>query len=92
MYDFNFGEENRNGLCKRLVPDVFGLEIHRMCCLFKTRNGLPQQKEEDWWWMLANLPQKKKNTPKLDLALVVNALFTRTRVMFLKYVVKYKLY
>lgn len=40
VYDLNVGEDNRNGLCKRLVPDVYALEIHRMCCLFKNRNEL----------------------------------------------------
>lgn len=25
----------RIGLCKRLVPDVYGLKIHGMCCLLK---------------------------------------------------------
>lgn len=38
VYDLNFGGDNRIGLCKRLVPDVYGLKIHGMCCLFKKQN------------------------------------------------------
>lgn len=39
VYDLSFGQDNRNGLCKRLVPDVNGPKIYRMC-LFKNRHGI----------------------------------------------------
>lgn len=39
VYDLNFGEDNRNGLCKRLVPDVYGLKIHRHVLFVQNRNG-----------------------------------------------------